>query len=100
MSPPEIMKRTLSHWWNIAKKVHPAQQGESGSESATTGRNGTSTDDARFGVEAIRKLETANTKEDVNRLNGTVNYLLKFLPKFSHVMEQLRRLSHKGVKFC
>lgn len=29
-------------------------------------------------VEAILKLETPKTKEDIERLNGTVNYLAKF----------------------
>ena len=51
-------------------------------------------------VEAILKLETPKTKEDIERLNGTVNYLAKFLPKLSQVMEPLRRLTQKGVEWC
>ena len=51
-------------------------------------------------MEAILKLETPNTKEDIERLNGTVNYLAKFLPKLSQVMEPLRRLTQKGVEWC
>ena len=62
--------------------------------------NGTSTDYARFEVKAILKLETAKTKEVINRLNGTLNYLSKFLPKLSRVLEPLRRLTQKGVEFC
>ena len=69
-------------------------------ESATTELNGTSTDYARFEVKAILKLETAKTKEVINRLNGTLNYLSKFLPKLSRVLEPLRRLTQKGVEFC
>ena len=84
----------------LQRKVHAAQQGESGSESATTELNGTSTDYARFEVKAILKLETAKTKEVINRLNGTLNYLSKFLPKLSRVLEPLRRLTQKGVEFC
>ena len=84
----------------LQRNVHAAQQGESGSESATTELNGTSTDYARFEVKAILMLETEKTKEDINRLNGTVNYLSKFLPKLSRVLESLRRLTQKGVKFC
>lgn len=84
----------------LQRKVHAAQQGESCSESTTTELNGTSTDYARFEVKAILKLQTVKTKEDINRLNGTVNYLSKFLPKLSRVLESLRRLTQKGVKFC
>ena len=40
-------------------------------------------------VEAILKLPTPKSKEDIERLNGTVNYLAKFLPRLSHVMEPL-----------
>ena len=50
-------------------------------------------------VEAILKLQTPKTKEDIERLNGTVNYLAKFLPKLSQVMDPLRRLTQKGVEW-
>ena len=50
-------------------------------------------------VEAILKLQTPKTNEDIERLNGTVNYLAKFLPKLSQVMEPLRRLTQKGVEW-
>ena len=46
-------------------------------------------------VEAILKLETPKTKEDIGRLNGTVNYLAKFLPRLSQVMEPLRRFTQE-----
>ena len=49
-------------------------------------------------VEAILKLETPETK-DIERLNGTVNYLARFLPRLSEVMEQLRRLIQSGVEW-
>ena len=48
-------------------------------------------------VEAILKLETPETKEEIERLNGTVNYLPKLLPRLSQVMEPLRRLTQTGV---
>ena len=51
-------------------------------------------------VEAILKLETPKTKEDIERLNGTVNYLAKFLPKHSQVMQPPRRLTQKGTEWC
>ena len=51
-------------------------------------------------AEAIFKLETPKTKDDIERLNGTVNYLAKFLPKLSQVMEPLRRLTQKGIEWC
>ena len=50
-------------------------------------------------VEAILKLETPGTKEKIERLNGTVNYLAKFLPRLSQVMEPLRRLTQTGVEW-
>ena len=50
-------------------------------------------------VEAILKLPTPKSKEDIERLNGTVNYLAKFLPRLSHVMEPLRRLTQTGVEW-
>ena len=51
-------------------------------------------------VEAILKLETPKTKEDIDRLNGTVNYPAKFLPKLSQVMEPLRTLTQQGIEWC
>ena len=89
----------------LQREVHPAQQGESGPESGTTGfhehqltAQGLNPDPSK--VEAILKLETLKTKEDIERLNGTVNYLAKFLPKLSQVMEPLRRLNtQKGVEW-
>ena len=50
-------------------------------------------------VEAILKLETPGTKEEIERLKGTVNYLAKFLPRLSQVMEPLRRLTQTGVEW-
>ncbi|KAK2566265.1 Retrovirus-related Pol polyprotein from transposon 17.6 [Acropora cervicornis] len=50
-------------------------------------------------VEAIIKLPTPKSKEDIERLNGTVNYLVKFLPRLSHLMEPLRRLTQTGVEW-
>ena len=51
-------------------------------------------------VEAILKLETPKTKEDIERLIGTANYLSKFLLKLSQVMEPLTRLTQKEVEWC
>ena len=45
----------------------------------------------------IIKLPKPKAKEDIERLNGTVNYLAKFLPRLSHLMEPLRRTSQTGV---
>lgn len=49
--------------------------------------------------EAILKLPTPKSKEDNERLNGTVNYLAKFLPRFSNVMEPLQRLTQTGIEW-
>ena len=50
-------------------------------------------------VEAILKLETPGTKEEIERLNGTVNYLAKFLRRLSQVLEPLRKLTQSGVEW-
>ena len=50
-------------------------------------------------VEAILKMESPRTKEDIEKLNGTVNYLAKFLPKLSQVMEPLRKITQKGIEW-
>ena len=41
-------------------------------------------------VEAILKLPTPKSKEDIERLTGEVNYRAKFLPRLSHVMGPLQ----------
>jgi len=46
-------------------------------------------------VEAITKMPKPRDVEGVQRLNGFVNYLAKFLPKLSEVMEPIRRLTRK-----
>ena len=48
-------------------------------------------------VEAITKLPKPQDVEGVQRLNGFVNYLAKFLPKLSEVMESIRRLTRKDA---
>ena len=50
-------------------------------------------------IEAILKMESPRTKEDIERLNGTVKYLAKFLPKLLQVMEPLRKLTQKGIEW-
>ena len=50
-------------------------------------------------VEAILELPTPLTVEEIQRLNGTVNYLARYLPKLSDVMEPIRRLTHSDVEF-
>ena len=48
-------------------------------------------------MEAILILETPEAEEDIERLNGTVNYLRKFLLRPSdQVMEPFRRLTQTG----
>ena len=48
-------------------------------------------------VKAILKLPPPQNKEEVQRLNGTVNYLAKFLPRLTQVMQPLRRLTREGT---
>lgn len=47
-------------------------------------------------VEEMRKLENV---EGIQRLNGFINYLAKFLPGLADAMEPLRRLTRKDVQW-
>lgn len=49
--------------------------------------------------EAIAKMPKPQDVEGVQRLNGFVNYLAKFLPKLSDVMEPIRRLRRKDTSW-
>ena len=48
-------------------------------------------------VEAIFKMTRPQDVEGVQRLNGFVNYLAKFLPKLCDVMKPIRRLTRKDT---
>lgn len=46
-------------------------------------------------VKAIREMRKPANIEDVQRLNGFVNYLTKFLRRLAESMESIRRVTHK-----
>jgi len=48
-------------------------------------------------VEAVTKMPRPEDVEGVQRLNGFVTYLAKFLPKLSEIMEPIRRLTRKDT---
>lgn len=50
-------------------------------------------------VEAITGMENPKNTEEVQRLQGTVNYLARFLPKLSDVMEPIRRLTRPATEW-
>ncbi len=50
-------------------------------------------------TEAILKMEAPKDLQGVQRLAGTVNYLAKFLPHLSDVMEPIRQLVNKNVEW-
>ena len=50
-------------------------------------------------VEAITKMKEPENVDAVLRLQGMVNYLARFLPKLSDVMEPIRRLTHLDVEW-
>ena len=50
-------------------------------------------------VKAITMLKAPTNVTDVQRLSGMVNYLARFLPKLSDVMEPIRRLTVKDVEW-
>ena len=47
-------------------------------------------------AKAIREMPKPNDIEGVQRLNGFVNYLAKFLPRLADSMEPIRRLTRKN----
>ena len=48
-------------------------------------------------VKAILEMPNPTNPTEVQRLQGSVNYLARFLPMLSDVFEPLRRLTHKDV---
>ena len=50
-------------------------------------------------VETIVKMEAPKDVTGVQRLSGMVNYLSRYLPKLSDVMEPIRKLTHKDVEW-
>ena len=47
-------------------------------------------------VQAILQMPTPTNPNDIQRLQGSVNYLARFLPMLSDAFEPLRRLTHKN----
>ena len=50
-------------------------------------------------VEAILNMDPPTDVAGIQRLAGMVNYLGKFLPNLSDVMEPLRQLTHNNVEW-
>ena len=50
-------------------------------------------------IEAIVNMEAPTDVTGVRRLSGMVNYLSKFMPNLSSVMEPIRKLMHHGVEW-
>ena len=50
-------------------------------------------------IEAILKMPTPETRDDINRLRGMVNYLGRFLPSLSSVMAPINDLTRKDVEW-
>ena len=48
-------------------------------------------------VSAVKDLKVPNNVEEVQRLNGLVNYLSKFMPNLSEVMEPIWNFTRKDV---
>lgn len=50
-------------------------------------------------IESIVKMPAPANVNEILKLNGMVNYLAKFMPKLSNVMEPIRRLTKKDVEW-
>ena len=51
-------------------------------------------------VEAIKEMPVPKDAKAVQRLLGSVNYLAKFVPHLSNIMQPLRRLLDKDTEWC
>ena len=51
-------------------------------------------------VEAIEKIPEPEDAKAVQKLLGSVNYLAKFVPHLSDILESLRRLMDKDTEWC
>ena len=60
-------------------------------------KNGLKIDEKK--VEAITRMESPTDPAAVQRLQGMVTYLARFLPRLSEVMEPIRKLTHKDVEW-
>ena len=50
-------------------------------------------------IDAIVNMPKPTDVKDVQRLRGFINYLAKFMPRLSNVMEPLRQLTHKEAEW-
>ena len=50
-------------------------------------------------IESIVKMPAPTNVNEILKLNGMVNYLAKFMPKLSDVMEPIRRLTKKDAEW-
>jgi hypothetical protein len=50
-------------------------------------------------VKAVQNMPSPTDIEGIQRLNGFINYLARFLPRLSDVMEPIRQLTRKDVPF-
>ena len=50
-------------------------------------------------IQGITSMARPKTVQEVQSMQGTVNYLAKFLPNLSEVMEPISMLTKEGVKF-
>jgi hypothetical protein len=60
-------------------------------------RNGVKPDEQK--VKAIKQMPPPEDKKGVERLHGTVNYLAKFIPNMSTIMQPIREVMKSGVEF-
>ena len=55
--------------------------------------------DPENGLKLYKKCRSQKTWKGVQRLNGFVNYLAKFLPRLADEMEPMRRLTRKNIEW-
>ena len=60
-------------------------------------RDGVKPDEQK--VKAVKQMPPPEDKKGAERLLGTVNYLAKFIPNMSTIMQPIKEIIKSGVKF-
>ena len=76
-------------------RLNPSEETETG--CPVTSKYGRTSPNKHGGVDRQQHLPQPIDIEGVQRFNGFVNYLAKFLPKLREVTEPIRQLTRKDV---
>ena len=90
-----VLERCRLHGIRLNKEKTQLRATETAFLGHRITKDGLKADPAK--IEAMQCMPAPTDVTGVQRLNGMVNYLSRFLPRLSQVMEPIRRLTIKGV---